>query len=130
MYPDNAQRVPEDAMSLDRRLSAASRKRGDFGFEWRGELSGPKRNLEIQDTRRNMADEVISNQKTILDNQKSILNNQKTLLSNQKAILDNQSAIKKNQATIKKNQVALGLIVKNQGTILKNQKQILAALKK
>jgi hypothetical protein len=66
--------------------------------------------------RKNMADEVISNQNIILDNQA-------TLLANQKTILDNQDAIKKNQS-------ALNSILKNQELILKNQKEILAALKK
>jgi len=63
-----------------------------------------------------MADQVLSNQKTIIANQKAILANQSTITRNQKAILANQAVIKKNQSALSE--------------ILKNQKLILAALKK
>jgi hypothetical protein len=62
-----------------------------------------------------MADQVLTNQKSILGNQKTILANQKTIV--------------KNQEEIKKNQKALSAILANQKEILKNQKAILGALK-
>ena len=70
-----------------------------------------------------MADQVLSNQKTILANQATVVTNQKAILANQSTITKNQRVILANQGVIKKNQSALG-------EILKNQKSILAALKK
>jgi len=69
-----------------------------------------------------MAEQVLSNQKTIIGNQATIVKNQKAILANQSTITKNQKAILANQGVIKKNQSALG-------EILKNQKLILAALK-
>ena len=68
-----------------------------------------------------MADQVLSNQKTIIANQSTIVKNQKAILANQSTITKNQKAILANQGVIKKNQSALN-------EILKNQKLILAAL--
>jgi uncharacterized protein YeaC (DUF1315 family) len=70
---------------------------------------------EAQKERGAMADQVVTNQKSILGNQKTILANQKTIV--------------KNQDEIKKNQKALSAILANQKEILKNQKAILEAVK-
>jgi hypothetical protein len=87
---------------------------------WVGK-SSPISNYKVRE--KQMADKVLSNQKTIIGNQSTIVKNQKAILSNQSTLAKNQKTILANQGVIKKNQSALT-------EILKNQKLILAALKK